>query len=173
MKFHTDGSVTTQDFKGAEGGRPRTSLKPEERFEKSTDKMPDATAYNEAYNRKKLPECSYVEWMNKHLAKKALATVWYELILALQDKKIRKKDSKYFNLTMNIRVLNFTTAKLNQPRQFQGLSSSYPGRKWRDQGNETETKLFYQKNSHKSRQTKFIKMTKNGYIEENVIATKD
>ena len=75
VKFHTDGSVTTQDFKGAEGGRPSTCLKPEERVEKSTDKMPGATAYSEAYSRKNLPECSYLEWMSKHLAKKALATV--------------------------------------------------------------------------------------------------
>lgn len=75
VKFYTDGSVTTQDFKGAEGGRPRTCIKPEERFEKSTEKMDGATVYSEAYNRKKLPDCSYLEWMSKHLAKKALATV--------------------------------------------------------------------------------------------------
>lgn len=75
VKFCTDGSVTTQDFKGAEGGRPRTCIKPEERFEKSHEKMDGATVYSEAYNRKKLPDCSYLEWMSKHLAKNALATV--------------------------------------------------------------------------------------------------
>lgn len=75
-KFHQDGSVTTQDFKGAEGGRPRTSMKPEMKLEKVNDKISGNTAYNEAYSRKKLPECSYLEWRSKNLTKKALATVW-------------------------------------------------------------------------------------------------
>lgn len=74
VKFHQDGSVTTQDFKGAEGGRPRTSMKPEEKLEKVSDKMSGNTSYNEAYSRKKLPECSYLEWRSKHMAKKVLAT---------------------------------------------------------------------------------------------------
>jgi len=74
-KFHQDGSVTTQDFKGAEGGRPRTCMKPEAKLEKANEKMSDNTAYSEAFNRKKLPHCSYLDWRSKHLAKKALATV--------------------------------------------------------------------------------------------------
>ncbi|KAK2561342.1 hypothetical protein P5673_015840 [Acropora cervicornis] len=75
VKFYQDGSVTAQDFKGAEGGRPRTTMKPEEKLEKINEKMTGHTSYSEAYSRKKLPQCSYLEWRSKHLAKKALATV--------------------------------------------------------------------------------------------------
>lgn len=75
VKFYQDGSVTAQDFKGAEVGRPRTTMKPEEKLEKVNEKMAGSTSYSEAYSRKNLPDCSYLRWRSKHLAKKALATV--------------------------------------------------------------------------------------------------
>lgn len=75
VKFHQDGSVTNQDFKGAEGGRPRTCMKPEEKFQRGNEKISGLTAYTEAYSRKELPDCSYLKWRSNQLAKKALATV--------------------------------------------------------------------------------------------------
>ena len=75
VKFHQDGSVTRQDFKGAEGGRPSTSLKPKQRLERVDGEISGVTAYSEAYRRKKLPYCSYLNYVNQHMAKKSLATV--------------------------------------------------------------------------------------------------
>ena len=69
-KFFQDGSVTTQDFKGAVGGRPSTTFKPVQELAHTEGSMENSTMYRDAFGRKNLPECSYLKWVSERQAKK-------------------------------------------------------------------------------------------------------
>lgn len=73
VKFHQGGSVTTQDFSGADGGRPSTTFKPVQEIERTGGTVSGITMYKDAFGRKNLPDCSYLKWVSEHEAKK-LAT---------------------------------------------------------------------------------------------------
>ncbi|EDO48878.1 predicted protein [Nematostella vectensis] len=69
-KFHQDGSVTTQDFKGAIGGRPRTTFKPEQQLQMTDGKILDKTVYKADFIQKNQDECSYLKWVSNHQVQK-------------------------------------------------------------------------------------------------------
>lgn len=68
VKFHQDGSVTTGDFKGAQGGRPRELIVPQSKLQLEQGKMEGSTSYKDAFSRKELPTCAFVQWMAEHQA---------------------------------------------------------------------------------------------------------
>ena len=72
VKFHQDGSVTTGDYNGTPGGRPRELIMPQPQLELQQGKMADVTAYKDAFSRKNLPDCSFLQWMAEHKAKSTM-----------------------------------------------------------------------------------------------------
>lgn len=69
-KFYQDGSVTMQDFQGANGGKPSTPHKPVQKLHNNEGKLVDQTTYKSTYIQKPSQTCSYLDWIKERESKK-------------------------------------------------------------------------------------------------------